>query len=87
MLQELLRVIDSPGPHSPRELARRLGASEALVQSMIDTLVRMGYLKPIEGARSNCDSCSSAAYCGEDGSARGWMLTKAGKRVVHNNAG
>lgn len=87
MLQELLRIIDSSGLHNPRELARQMDASEALVQSMIDTLVRMGYLKPIEGACSSCAACSSAAHCGADGSARGWMLTRVGKRFVHNKAG
>ena len=87
MLQKLLRVINSPGLHNLRELARHMDVSEALVQSMIDTLIRMGYLKQVRGDCAQCDSCSSAANCGEAGSGRAWMLTEAGKRVVRNSAG
>jgi DeoR/GlpR family transcriptional regulator of sugar metabolism len=87
MLQKLLRVINSPGLHNLRDLARHMDVSEALIQSMIDTLIRMGYLKQVRGDCAQCDSCSSAASCGEAGSGRAWMLTEAGKRVVRNSAG
>lgn len=87
MLQKLLRSIDYPGPLGLRELARQLDVHEALVQSMIGTLVGMGYLKPVQGHCAQCDCCPSTANCGEDGSGSGWMLTEAGKRVVRNNAG
>ncbi len=85
MLQSLLRCIDSPGLHSPRELAKQLEVHEALMQSMIDALAEMGYLESPQSDCHQCDSCSSAANCCVSSFGRRWMLTEAGKRVIRNH--
>jgi len=83
MLHKLLHIIRSGSVHSLRQLAQRLDVSQALLESMIDELVRMGYLRPIQAdCGESCSSCPMSSSCGIGGSGRMWVLTEAGQRMV-----
>lgn len=83
MLQKLLRTISSKGGHTLQALAQQLDISEALLETMLDDLVRMGYLQPIEGLCSGCETCSVASACAVGKPGRMWLVTEAGKRLAH----
>lgn len=83
MLDRMLRSIAAGGPHSLRGLAQELQVSEALLESMIDELVRMGYLRSASaGCSGECAHCPMAASCRVFGCGRVWLLTEAGRRMA-----
>jgi predicted ArsR family transcriptional regulator len=87
MLNRLLRIICSGGTLSLKQVAQQLDVSEVLVESMIDELVRMGYLRPLEGiCIDHCNGCPMAGTCSLAGSGRVWALTEAGIKIVQSGA-
>mgnify|MGYP001093012673 FL=1 len=83
MLRKLLQILGSGGIHTFRQLAQQLDVSEKLLDSMIDELVRMGYLKPLDGkCTDDCSHCPIAGVCTVAGLGRMWTLTEAGKRIA-----
>jgi hypothetical protein len=87
MLHRFLQIVCSGGAFSLKQVAQQLDVSEALVESMIDELVRMGYLRPLEGiCIDHCNGCPMAGTCSIGGSGRVWALTEAGKRIVQSGA-
>lgn len=78
---ELLRLLADGGLHSPAELARRLGVSEALISAMAGELMRHGYLASVEQTCGvACASCGLQQACrpGPDL----WTLTAKGRRAA-----
>lgn len=87
MLHELLSIVCSGGVHSLRQLAQQLDVSEALLESMINDLARMGYLNPLQAeCASNCNGCPVDGTCSIGGSDRVWALTEAGRKLVQSEA-
>jgi len=85
MLHKLLRIVCSGGTHNFKQLAQQLGVSEALLESIIDQLVRIGYLKPLDGScTDSCNGCPMAGTCSVGGLGRVWVLTEDGKRIVNS---
>jgi hypothetical protein len=83
MLLRLLRIIDSGSVHSLQQLAQQLDVSEPLLQAMIDQLVQMGYLRPLEAdCLGACNGCPESSICRIAGSGRVWALTEAGERIA-----
>lgn len=83
MLEELLRIIAVGGTHQLKQLAHQLDVSEALLESMIEELVRLGYLQPLDArCCSNCKACPSAGECALGFANHVWVLTEAGKKLV-----
>jgi len=83
MLQELIRAIAEGQAHSQIELAGRLGVSEGLVEQMLEDLVRMGYLTPLEaGCASQCAACPLAKICIVGRPRRAWVLTEKGQKAA-----
>lgn len=83
MLETLLRILAVGGAHGHKELARRLGISETLLDTMLDDLVRMGYLHLIRGSCcTNCEHCPMGDACAVGDAGRVWVLTEAGRRVA-----
>ncbi|MGC8782116.1 MAG: hypothetical protein ACP5UQ_14740 [Anaerolineae bacterium] len=78
---ELLRLLADGGLHSPVELARRLGMSEALISAMAADLARRDYLMPVEQECGvACASCGLKQAC-RPGPAL-WTLTPKGRRAA-----
>ncbi len=83
MLDNLLRIIATGGAHSYKELAHRLGISEALLDTMLEDLRRMGYLR-LTGASCSacCEHCPMGDACAVGHAGRVWVLTEAGQRMA-----
>ncbi len=83
MLQHILQAVSAGGVHSLRELAQQLDISEELLASMIDQLVRMGYLKPLGASCvEHCHNCPEANRCSIGSSGRAWVLTTRGGKIA-----
>jgi hypothetical protein len=83
VLVKLLRQIAAEGSADSAALARRLGVSYALMQSMLDTLSRQGYLKRVATTPSTaCAHCPMRRDCLSAGKARLWTLSEKGARVL-----
>src|SRR5512136_2359124 len=84
MLEKILRAVSAGGVHSVRELARQLDVSEELLETMLDQLVRMGYLKPLAAACSgHCHNCpETGSCCVGNSSGRAWVVTASGQKLV-----
>ncbi len=83
MLVEILQTIHSGRIRNLRELAQQLDTSEALLEGMIDQLVRMGYLRPVKAdCLGACSGCAESSMCKTTDSGRLWTLTEAGERVA-----
>ena len=84
MLAELLRRVAEGGVHSAAALARELRVTEALLAQMIDDLVGMGYLRPVNGdCGARCSGCSLAGGCSIGGPGGIWTLTEKGMRMTN----
>jgi hypothetical protein len=75
MLQQILQTVSAGGVHRLHELAQQLDISEELLESMIDQLVRMGYLKPLHvKCGDDCRGCPIASTCAIGNAGRVWVL-------------
>jgi hypothetical protein len=85
MLQELLRLVCYGGVRSPHQLAQQLGVSQPLVESMVDALVRRGYLRSVDlSCDGVCDGCRTTSKVSSCHSAHVWALTEAGIRIAQS---
>ena len=85
VLKRLLQTLQGGGTHTVAELARELGVSEALVELMIEDLVRMGHLAVATGScGGRCAGCSLAKACAIGGSSRIWTLTEKAAQKMQN---
>lgn len=83
MLERILRIISTGSTHTLKQLAQQLDVSEALLESMLEELVRRGYLQPLHAkCCANCKACPSADECALRSANRVWALTEAGKRLA-----
>lgn len=88
MLFQLLRVVHSRSAHSLKELARQLDVSQELVESMIEELARLGYLRPLAAKCSDeCSHCPVGDTCAIGGLGRVWVMTESGQRIAQAEAG
>lgn len=76
MLERLLGLLRAGGAYRVGDLARALGTTPELVEAMLDSLQRLGYLKTVGHACAEpCTSCPLARACGPNASARLWTLS------------
>jgi len=85
VLTRLLDLVREGGTHRVTDLARQLGATTGLVEAMLESLERMGYLKQVgDGCAGRCNSCPLAGMCAVGaptdrpgaGSGRVWTLAE-----------
>ncbi|MFA5026659.1 MAG: hypothetical protein WC713_02200 [Candidatus Methylomirabilota bacterium] len=83
LLARLLGAMGSGAVHCPASLAQELDVSEAMVERMIQDLVRLGYLRSARpGGAGACGACPQNGSCGASRSGpRAWMLTDRGRRA------
>ena len=75
MLERILQILATGGTHTLKHLAQQLDVSEELLESMIDELVHMGYLKPVHvKCGDDCNHCPTTGTCTSGGSGRVWVL-------------
>ncbi len=68
MLEQLLNEIRKGTTTSPIILAERLGTTPEMVEAMLNTLEKMGYLRSISGECKDgtCGGCPVAGFCTSD---------------------
>jgi hypothetical protein len=78
-------LIAKGGVHTQTKLAKELGASEQLVEQMIEELAQRGYLLPIaDGCGGQCADCPIGIRCSVGGPTRVWALTQKGRKAAEN---
>lgn len=83
MLQKLLTLISSGKTHSLKQLAQDMNVSEALVDTMLDELVRRGYLQVVsQKCGGDCRHCMAISTCCISAAGRIWVLTEAGQQMA-----
>lgn len=83
MLKKLLHLIAEAGSADSINLARNLGVAPAMMQSMLATLTRQGYLKIVVTETSSaCGRCPIRQGCFSGGKACLWTLSEKGVRVL-----
>jgi len=83
MLEKLLRLVAAGGVHSHAVLAQELDVTEALLDQMIEELVRLGYLRPVDAScPGRCEDCPMHETCGIGRGSRLWVLTERGERAA-----
>jgi FeoC-like transcriptional regulator len=76
MLERLLDLVQEGGTRRVEDLARELKTTPEMVEAMLESLSRMGYLKTVDGAGcAQCVDCSLACSCGV-GSGKVWAVAK-----------
>ncbi len=82
MIEQLLLMVAEGGLHSYEELAKRLSISVPLLETMLENLARLGYLRPVDSdCGMHCAGCSVSA-CSISGPGRLWTLTEKGTRAA-----
>ena len=77
MLEQLMKLIQKGEITSLSVLARQLNVSEALVEQMLEELVRLGYLRPLETCSSEaCTGCSQRKSCITRRPVQTWVVIK-----------
>jgi DNA-binding Lrp family transcriptional regulator len=72
MLNRLLELLREGGARRIRDLADELNTTPELVQLMLESLTRMGYLKRVGAACSaQCAACPLSGTCVAGGSSHG----------------
>jgi hypothetical protein len=81
MLERLLDLVQSGETRHIDGLARELDTTPELVYAMLEDLIRMGYLKAVDGVcETQCGSCSLACECGAGANGRVWTVTERRNR-------
>ena len=79
MLNRLIELLRVGGTHRVGDLARALGTTPQLVEAMLETLTRMGYLRQLgDSCGAHCGSCPVAGMCTAESTGRVWALTDKG---------
>ena len=86
MFRQLLQLVARAGTARSTELARALGVSTAMVEPMLQDLVRRGYLRPVAPGCTACAACPVRAACLFGSAARVWALSAKGLELVRHAA-
>ncbi len=81
MLRRLLHLLEEGETRRVDDLARALDTSPALVEAMLETLSRQGYLAPGgQTCSTACEKCPLAGKCaaGMGGSTQVWVWKEGG---------
>jgi hypothetical protein len=78
MLEQLLQLVAQGGVHSYQDLMHHLSISQPMLESMLEDLMRLGYLQAVDdGCDRRCATCPIGS-CLVAGSRRLWSLTAKG---------
>jgi hypothetical protein len=86
VLEKLLRIVAEGGIRSCEDLAGHLSIPQPLLETMVEELARLGYLRAVgDECGGHCAGCSIGG-CSVAGSGRLWTLTGKGIRVAAHRA-
>jgi predicted ArsR family transcriptional regulator len=72
MLEKLLTLLKDPRTHSLNDLAHALDTSTEMVETMLEDLQRMGYVRQVTGCDTGCEGCRHECACTPGGPSRVW---------------
>jgi hypothetical protein len=82
MLEQLLQLVARGGVHSYQDLTTRLSISQPLLETMLEDLARLGYLRAVDaGCKGHCAGCAVGG-CSIAGPGRLWTLTEKGANTA-----
>lgn len=77
MLERLLDLLQTGGSHRISDLAEALETTPEMVETMLEGLERMGYLKRLgKDCTGRCTACPLAGMCAAGGEGRVWAMTE-----------
>jgi hypothetical protein len=79
MLDKLLDLLHDPRTHSLADLADALNTTPTMVETMLETLERMGRVRQVKGCADNCHGCPMEGACTPGRDARIWALVEKPK--------
>lgn len=83
MLTKLLEMIDQGKQFSQIELAQKMGVNPFFLNSMLQQLVKMGYLEDLScTVTDGCAGCTAKGACFAGTSPRIWTITEKGRRAL-----
>lgn len=86
MLSQLLCRLDKGGVQSIQVLAEKINVSQTMIEQMLESLHRMGYIEKVGDASQNCNNrckgCSMSRCCEGVSKPVMWMITKKGQQAV-----
>lgn len=77
MLERLIALLDE-GVSTVDALARELGVSRAMVDTMLEDLARRGLVRAVESCSGACQGCGVSG-CLSSWRGRAWTLTSPGR--------
>ena len=82
MFEQLLQLVAHGGVHSYKDLTTRLAISLPLLETMLEDLARLGYLRAVDaGCEGHCAGCAVGG-CSIAGPGRLWTLTAKGAETA-----
>ena len=72
MLEKLIALLQDPRTRSLNDLAHQLDTTTAMVETMLEDLERMGFVRQVTACDSGCDRCQMQNTCTPAGQARIW---------------
>ncbi len=82
MLEQLLQLVAQGGVHSYQDLTKRLSVSQPLLETMLEDLARLGYLRAVHaGCDGHCAGCPIGG-CSIAGPSQLWTLTDKGAKTA-----
>lgn len=82
MLKRLVRAVSLGRAGNTRELADEIGVSQAVVEAMMDELVRRGLVQRASECSPGCGDCPVSPVCGSRNAGGIWVLTQAGRQLA-----
>jgi hypothetical protein len=82
VLRRLIEAVARGGAGDTRELAAELGASQAVVEAMMDELARRGLVARASECMPACSECPAGGICASRGSGGIWIVTRAGRELA-----
>ena len=79
MLRRLLEAVAQGSSGNTRELAEAIGASQPVVDAMMEELVRRGLVQRAGKCAPGCGDCPVGPVCSSRGAGAIWVLTRAGR--------
>lgn len=76
MLEKLLTLLQDPRTHSLNDLAHALDTTPAMIETMLETLERLGRVRQVTGCDTGCQGCPMKNSCVPTRTARIWALVE-----------
>ena len=74
MLEKLIHRLQDPHTRSLNDLAHALDTTTTMIETMLEDLERMGYVRQVKGCDQGCHNCQMKNACTPASAARIWSV-------------